>query len=87
MTMPSDTHEVVLRLTASELHALDAVRDGVGVLAARAVDRESALIAAMELALVRLIDDFDLPETDAATVRDGLAALRSGWSRDNACLT
>lgn len=87
MTMPSDSHELVLRLTAIELVALDAVRDGVGALAARGLDRESAVIAALELALVRLIEDFDLPEPDAETVRHGLAALRSSWARGNACLT
>jgi hypothetical protein len=87
MTMSSDSHEVVLRLTGSELDALDAVRNGVGALAARGVDRESAVIAAVELALVRLIEDFDLPEPDAGTVRDGLGSLRSAWSRGNACLT
>ena len=87
MTMPSDSHELVLRLTAIELEALDAVRDGVGALAARGLDRESAVIAALELALVRLIEDFDLPEPDAETVRRGLEALRSSWARGNACLT
>ena len=68
MTMPSDSHELVLRLTAIELEALDAVRDGVGALAARGLDRESAVIAALELALVRLIEDFDLPEPDGLKV-------------------
>jgi hypothetical protein len=87
MTMPSDHHDVVLRLTGGELEALDAVRHGVGALAARGVDRESAVTAALELALVRLIEDFDLPEPDAGTVRQGLGSLRSTWSRGNACLT
>lgn len=87
MTMPSDSQEVVLRLTPGELEALDAVRSGVGALATRGLDRESAVIAALELALVRLVDDFDLPEPDAGTVRHGLESLRSTWSRGNACLT
>jgi hypothetical protein len=87
MTMPTDSHEVMLRLTGSEVEALEAVRDGVGVLAARGVDRESALMAAVELALLRLIDDFDLPEPDAETVRHGLGSLGASWSRGNACLT
>lgn len=87
MTTRSDDHDVVLRLTAGEIEALDAVRNGVGVLAARGLDRESAVIAALELALVRLSEDFDLPERDAGTVRQGLETLRSSWSRGNACLT
>ena len=41
------------------------------------LDRESAVIAAVELALVRLVEDFDLPEPDGATVREGLGTLRS----------
>ena len=87
MTMPSDSHELVIRLTPSELEALDAMRDGIGSLAARTLDRESALIAAVELALIRLTEDFDLPEPDAATLRNGLDTLRATWSRGNACLT
>jgi hypothetical protein len=87
MTMPTETHEIVLRLTGGELEALDAMRQGVGALAARGLDRESAVIAAVELALVRLSEDFDLPEPDAGTVRQGLGSLRSAWSRGNACLT
>ena len=51
-------------------------------------DRESAVIAAVELALVRLTEDFDLPERDGAAVRQGLdIACESTWSRGNACLT
>ena len=72
MPMPSDSHEVSLRLTAGELEALDAVRRGVGALAARGLDRESAVIAAVELALVRLTEDFDLPEPDGAAIRRAL---------------
>jgi hypothetical protein len=43
----SDEHGVVLRLTTGEVGALDAVRRGVGVLAERGLDRESAVIAAL----------------------------------------
>jgi hypothetical protein len=83
----SDEHGVVLRLTSGEVGALDAVRRGVGVLAERGLDRESAVIAALELALVRLSEDFELPEEDADAVRRGLGSMRSTWSRGNACLT
>ena len=83
----SDEQGVVLRLTTGEVEALDAVRRGVGVLADRSLDRESAVTAALELALVRLTEDFELPEADAASVRQGLETMRSSWSRGNACLT
>jgi hypothetical protein len=70
-----------------EVEALDAVRRGVGVLAERELGRESAVTAALELALVRLSEDFDLPQTDVLIVRRGLDAMRSSWSRGNACMT
>ena len=82
-----EPQEVVLRLTGGEVRALDAVRAGVGALAGREVDRESALNAALELALVRLTDDFELPAADAETVRTGLESMRAAWARGNACLT
>ncbi len=83
----SDEHGVVLRLTTGEVEALEAVTRGVGVLAGRTIDRESAVNAALELALVRLSEDYELPEGDADSVRRGLEGLRSAWSRGNACLT
>ena len=78
---------VLLELTTGEVEALDAVRVGVGALAGRPIDRESAVTAALELALVRLSEDFELPAADADAVRGGLEAMRSSWSRGNACLT
>ncbi len=83
----SDARGVVLELSTQEVAALDAVRRGVAVLADRPLDRESAVIAAVELALVRLTEDFELPDADAASVRQGLETMRSTWSRGNACLT
>ncbi|MGZ4146686.1 MAG: hypothetical protein ACXVPL_03180 [Actinomycetota bacterium] len=78
--------ETVLRLTPDEVGAIDAIRAGVSALAGREVDRESAVIAAVELGLVRLAEDFELPATEDATVRRGLDAMRASWSRGNACL-
>jgi hypothetical protein len=83
----SDEQGVVLRLTTGEVDALEAVRRGVGVLAGRTVDREAAVNAALELALVRLTQDFELPPADADFVRKGLDAMRSTWARGNACIT
>ena len=83
----SEERGVVLDLSEEEVAALDAVRRGVGVLADRPLDREAAVVAAVELALVRLTEDFELPGADAASVRQELATMRSTWSRGNACLT
>ena len=83
----SEGTSILLELTSGEVEALDAVRVGVGALAERPIDRESAVTAALELALVRLGEDFELPAADADAVRGGLDAMRSSWSRGNACLT
>jgi hypothetical protein len=74
-----EPQELVLRLTGGELRALDAVRTGVGGPAGREVDRESALNAALELALMRLTDDYELPAGDAETVRTGLETMPATW--------
>jgi hypothetical protein len=58
----------------------------VAVLAGRTVDREAALVAAVELALVRLAEDFELPDPNGETVRNALETMRSTWARGNACL-
>ena len=81
----SEERGVALDLSEEEVAALDAVRRGVGVLADRPLDRESAVVAAV--ALVRLTEDFELPGADAASVRRELETMRSTWSRGNACLT
>ncbi len=83
----SDERGVVLELSKEEVAALEAVRRGVAVLADRPLDRESAVIAALELALVRLTEDFELPGADACLGPEGLETMRSTWSRGNACLT
>ena len=45
----SEERGVVLDLSEEEVAALDAVRRGVGVLADRPLDREAAVVAAVEL--------------------------------------
>lgn len=81
------TTDVVLRLTAQEVAALDAVTAGVGQLAERPVDHEAAMAAALDLCLTRLLEDFELPD---AAVREQVSRaqedLRQHWSRGSACL-
>ena len=55
MTIVGTEHEVVLQLTAEEVEALDAVRAGVGVLAGRSLDRESAVISLYVVARQRVL--------------------------------
>ena len=78
---------VTLDLTGSEAAALEALTGGVAALAERPVGTEAALVAAIDLGLSRLIDDFEVPDP---AVRDQLrqawAALRRDWRGGNACL-
>jgi hypothetical protein len=59
---------------------------GVGALAGRPVDRDSGMVAALEAGLVRLLEEYDLPQADRAQLEAALQCLRDAWSRGNACL-
>ncbi len=78
--------DVVLRLTEQEVAALDALTAGVGQLAEHPVDPESAVAAALDLCLTRLLEDFELPD---ASVRERVSQaqedMRRHWSRGKAC--
>jgi hypothetical protein len=78
--------QVQLELTTEEAAALRALASGVGALAGRAVDEASALVAAVENGLVRLLEDYELTdEAVAAEARRALDAMRGSWTRGNAC--
>jgi hypothetical protein len=78
---------VTLDLTDTEAAALAALTAGVAGLAERPVGTEAAVVAAVDLALSRLLDDFEVPDP---AVRDQLrqawAQLRRDWRGGNACL-
>lgn len=83
----ADTDSVALRLSTAEREAVAALAAGVGVLAERDVTPEAALVAATELGLTRLLEDFELPDEDVrARVASARDDLRTSWSRGNACL-
>ncbi|MGH3095460.1 MAG: hypothetical protein ACRDMV_05605 [Streptosporangiales bacterium] len=83
----TDSGAVTLRLSAEELAALDALTAGIGVLAEREIGTDAAVVAATELGLTRLLEDFELPDEAVrervSSARDG---VRTAWSRGNACL-
>ena len=78
---------VTLELTDVEAAALNALTAGVAGLAERPIGTEAAVVAALELGLTRLVDDFEVPD---AAVREQLRRarerLRREWRGGNACL-
>jgi hypothetical protein len=78
---------ITLHLTDVEADALDALAAGVGQLSGRDIDREVATVAALDLCLTRLIEDYELPD---ARVRERVERARQGlresWTRGNACI-
>lgn len=78
---------VTLELTDTETAALAALIAGVAGIAERPVSTEAAVVAAVDLGLSRLLDDFEVPDP---AVRDQLRqawqSLRRDWRGDNARL-
>ena len=77
---------LTLELTTQEVDAVHALAHGICALRERAVTDSAAVVAAVELGLVRLLDDYDLSEDDRAVVERGLDAKRAAWARGNCCL-
>lgn len=83
----SELRDVQLRLTTHEGEALAALTAGVGRLADRDIEQEAAVVAAVELGLTRLIEDFELPSQELqARVASAREKLRRHWIRGNACV-
>jgi hypothetical protein len=82
----SADRELRLALSEPELAAVGALADGVSVLAERPLGEADGVVAAVELGLSRLLDDFDLPDEERRGVEAARAALREGWTRGNARL-
>jgi hypothetical protein len=83
---PGADRDLTVALTGAELAAVRALADAVSVLAERPLEEADGIVAAVELALSRLLDDFDLPAEERQGVEAARAALRQGWIRGNACL-
>jgi hypothetical protein len=79
--------EVRLQLTAQEATALTALAEGVAGVCEAPVTEEQAVVAALELALRRLLEDFEVPDPAArARAQTAHEELRRGWARGNASL-
>jgi hypothetical protein len=78
---------VTLELTDTEATALATLTAGVAGLAERSVGTEAAVVAAIDLGLSRLIDDFEVPDPAVRQqLRQARELLRRDWRGGNACL-
>jgi len=79
--------EIRLRFTAQERAALTALTAGVREVVESDLTEEDAMVAAMELALTRLIEDFEVPDPKAREqVQLARDDLRAHWVRGSASL-
>jgi multidrug efflux pump subunit AcrA (membrane-fusion protein) len=79
--------EIRLRLTAQERAGLTALAAGLRGVAESELSEEDAMVAALEGALTRLLDDFEVPDPEAREqVRQARNDLRAHWVRGSATL-
>lgn len=79
--------EIRLQVTLQEQAGLTALAAGLRAVVESDLSEEDALVAAMEFALTRLIDDFEVPDPGAREqVQVARDALRAHWVRGNASL-
>jgi hypothetical protein len=79
--------ELRLQLTPQELAGIAALTAGVSGVNESEVSQEDAVVAAIEFALTRLIDDYEVPDPSARDqVRSARDQLRAAWVRGNSSL-
>lgn len=77
--------EIRVRFTDQELAGLAALAAGLRGVAETDLSEEDALVAAVEMALTRLIDDFEVPDpTTREQVQVARDDLRAHWIRGSA---
>ena len=82
-----DRTEFRIQFTAQERTGLTALAAGLRGVAESDLSEEDALVAALELALTRLIDDFEVPDPTAREeVQRARDDLRAHWIRGAATL-
>jgi hypothetical protein len=79
--------EITLRLTDHERAGVTALAAGLRQVAESELSEEDAVVAALELALTRLIEDFEVPDPKARQeVQAARDELRAHWVRGSATL-
>jgi hypothetical protein len=77
--------EIRVRFTDQERAGLTALAAGLRGVAESDLSEEDALVAAVEMALTRLIDDFEVPDpTTRKQVQVARDDLRAHWIRGSA---
>ncbi|GAA1667457.1 hypothetical protein GCM10009745_07130 [Kribbella yunnanensis] len=79
--------DLTLQLTDQERTGLTALAAGLRAVAESDLTEEDAMVAALELALTRLIEDFEVPDPTARQqVQSARDNLRAHWIRGSATL-
>ena len=79
--------EIRLRLTVQEQAGLTALTAGLRSVAESDLSEEDAVVAAIEFALTRLIEDFEVPDPTAREqVHSARDDVRRNWVRGSAAL-
>jgi len=79
--------ELTVRLTDHERAGLTALAAGLREVAESDLSEEDAMVAALELALTRLIEDFEVPDPKVREqVQLARDELRAHWVRGSATL-
>ena len=79
--------DLTLQLTEQERTGLTALAAGLRAVAESDLTEEDAMVAALELALTRLIEDFEVPAPDVREqVHRARDNLRAHWTRGSATL-
>jgi hypothetical protein len=82
-----DLTEILVQFTEHERAGLTALAAGLRGVAESDLSEEDALVAALEHALTRLIDDFEVPDPAARDqVQRARDNLRAHWIRGSATL-
>ncbi|WP_020577988.1 hypothetical protein [Actinopolymorpha alba] len=78
--------DLALTLTQDEVASVHALTRGLSELAGREIDPSSAVVAALDRALERLLDDFELSDSVRGEISSSFSSMRASWPRGNCCL-
>lgn len=82
-----DRTELRLNLTPHEVTALATMTAGMASVAESELTQEDAVVGAIDLALTRLLDDFEVPDAEVrARIGPARDEMRRNWIRGNAGL-
>jgi hypothetical protein len=87
MSVMVERTEVRLSLTEHELVALTTMTAGMASVNESQITEEAAIVGAIDLALTRLLEDFEVPDPEIrARLAPARDEMRRHWTRGNAGL-